>query len=347
MFLSKAPLRIGLAGGGTDIAPYTHDFGGAVLSATINKYVYVKLKPIDGELSTFILSKGATLDRYEIGLEKVTSLSSYPDEFQLICETCRYILSQESRLDQAIYLEVTLDADLGGGLGSSSALAVAIVAGLFHYLNVEVTPYDVARIAFNIERVLLNHVGGKQDQYAAAFGGFNFMRFNGDEVHVKSLKISEEIQVRLTSHLLLYNTNKLRVSGEIIEDQQRNITDKKDRYLESLHFLKKQAYELREILLKGRIDELGKFLHEGWLHKKSTSNRISTEELDRIYNSALGVGATGGKVLGAGGGGYMLFYCPTDDIKEDLTRELRRFGGSIIPFNFSNEGVNVKCVAEE
>lgn len=340
MYLSKAPLRIGLAGGGTDISPYTHDFGGAVLNATIDKYVYAKLIPIEGRESTFAIRKGDKTENFTTQL----NTNSFPPEFELICETCRYILSEQSKLNRAVSLEIAIDADLGGGLGSSSAMVVAIIAALYRWLNLDSTSYDIAKMAFHIEREILNYAGGKQDQYSASFGGFNFMKFMGEDVEVESLAIGDDIKQKLVSNLVLYNTRKFRISGEIIKDQQINLQNKKDQHVEFLHFLKTQAYSLLELLQCGDLNQFGDFLHQGWLHKKSTSDKISTEELDIIYNAALDAGATGGKVLGAGGGGYMLFYCPTSMIKKAVNEKLLEFGGNIVPFSFTAEGVGVvKC----
>lgn len=342
MYLSIAPLRIGLAGGSTDIFPYTHNFGGAVLNAAIDKFVFVRFSPIDGKKSHFKVNKGDVVETFSADLNNPQK-NKYPNSFELICETCKYLLSENNLLSsQSVSIEIILDENLGGGLGTSSAIVVALISAFHHWLEIEIAPSQIANKAYYIERQILKHAGGKQDQYSASFGGFNFIEFIKDEVQVEPLLLKDNTINQLSRNLLLYNTNKERISGNIIKDQQENL--KRGQSIESLHFLKQQAYDLKKSLLAENINDLGEMLHQGWIHKKSTSDKISNPDLDMIYDEALKIGATGGKVLGAGGGGYMLFYCPTETIKQKLSEKLQEFGGKAVPFNFTTEGVVVKKI---
>lgn len=344
MYLSIAPLRIGLAGGSTDIFPYTHNFGGAVLNATIDKFVSVKFQPIQGNLSFFKVKKGETEDTFSVILNDL-SIGEYPNSFELICETCKYLLSENNALSsQAVSIEIIMDENLGGGLGTSSAIVVALIAAFHHWLGFDIIPSQIANKAYHIEREILNHAGGKQDQYSAAFGGFNFIEFIKDEVQVEPLLLKDNTVNQLSRNLVLYNTNKERISGDIIKDQQESIKKNGEQSIESLHFMKQQTYDLKKSLMAENINDLGEMLHQGWLHKKNTSDKISNPYLDMIYNEALKNGATGGKVLGAGGGGYMLFYCHTESIKQKVSEKLQEFGGKAVPFNFTTEGVVVKKI---
>lgn len=203
-----------------------------------------------------------------------------------------------------------MDAPAGSGLGSSSTLVVAILGAFAQWLRLPLGSYDVAQRAYRIERDELGMAGGKQDQYAATFGGFNYMEFYDDRVIVNPLRIKREYINELENNLLLYYTSKSRVSAEIIEQQQQNVLSDNRSSVEAMHVIKQQAAQMKEALLTGRLNRIGELLHEGFVYKKRLASAISNPLIDEIYDTALRAGAIGGKILGAGGGGFHGFLLP-------------------------------------
>lgn len=332
---SKAPLRLGLAGGGTDVSPYCDRFGGAILNATINLYAYASIEPttentiqiesIDRKVfvsypSDFILPKDSKLELIKAVYEKVVrKFSLEPLSFKLSTYT---------------------DAPAGSGLGSSSTLVVAVLGAFTEWLKLPLGEYDIAQLAYEIERVDMKMAGGRQDQYSATFGGVNFMEFyKDDKVIVNPLKIKEQYLEELAHNLLLYYTETNRFSSDIIASQVKQVVTDNTIAIEATHQLKKQATLMKELLLKGEINEVGRILDFGWQNKKGLTQGITNEFIDKIYSTALANGATGGKISGAGGGGFMVFYCPGNS-RYKVIESLQQFGGYEKKYSFTKEGLS-------
>jgi D-glycero-alpha-D-manno-heptose-7-phosphate kinase len=301
---AKAPLRISFAGGGTDVPPFPQREGGCVLSSTINRYAWGTLRPRDdGQICINSLDFGVSLSyasRDEL---------DYDGEMDLAKAAIKRLAGDEN-VGYDLYLHS--DAPPGSGLGSSSAMMVALVGLLKEFHGLPLTDYEIAELAYEIERVDLAIKGGMQDQYAAAFGGFNFMEFLADRVVVNQLKVSRDIINELEYNLLIGNTGKLRLSSHIIEDQVRRYEQGDADSNAALRELKALTSEMKNALLHRKLDEFGQLLDLEWQHKRRMSPRISSPELDDLYAAALKEGAIGGKITGAGGGGYMLLYCRFD-----------------------------------
>ena len=331
---SKAPFRIGLAGGGTDVSPYTDEFGGAVINATVDLFAHTTIIPRnDGKI---ILRSEDNNTRLELESTKKLAINGQLD---LQKGVYNRIVEQFSNSPLSFEMVTSMDVPSGSGLGTSSTLVVSILAAFIEWLKLPLGEYDTARLAYEIERVDLNMAGGRQDQYAATFGGFNFMEFKSNEsVIVNPLRIRSKWRNELAFCLVLYYTETSRESSHIIEIQQQKIREHNKSSLEATHHLKDKAYEFKDALLKGDLDHMGKLLHESWLFKKEMAEGISNPHIERIYSAAIASGATGGKISGAGGGGFMLFYAAADN-KYQVIRAFKQFGGEVIPYQFTQTGV--------
>ena len=331
---SKAPLRIGLAGGGTDVSPYSDMHGGAILNATINHYAYAIIQPRDdGKIIINARDRDVKLE-YD-------KLDQLPTDSELALHAGVYNRMVNEFTKEPLSFELTtyVDAPPGSGLGSSSTLVVAILGAFSEWLKLPLGEYDLAHMAFEIERVDLGMAGGKQDQYAATFGGFNFMEFYGeDKVIVNPLRIKQDAINELQHNLLLYNTSTSRLSSSIIEKQAANVKAKKEKPLEAMHMLKEQARRMKEAILKNELDNIGEILDFGWQFKKNMAEGITNDEIDAIYQSVLDAGASGGKISGAGGGGFMIIYCP-ENTRYAVREALKDFGGRVRKYEFSLNGL--------
>jgi D-glycero-alpha-D-manno-heptose-7-phosphate kinase len=331
---SKAPLRLGLAGGGTDVAPYSDLYGGATLNATINKYAHATIIPKNNGK---IVLKSIDKDKY-FESELVDSLHIDGD-LNLLKGIYNRIVRDFSHAPLSFELSTYVDAPMGSGLGTSSTLVVAVLGAFAEWLKLPLGEYDLARLAYEIERIDLNMAGGKQDQYAATFGGVNFMEFyRDDKVIVNPLRINSVYLNELSNNLVLYHTRTSRLSSAIIERQAKNILENKSKYIEATHKLKEQAIMMKEVILKGNIDEIGAVLDYGWTFKKQIASGISNHLIDSIYDAAKQSGATGGKISGAGGGGFMIFYCPSNT-RYHVIEALKKFGGTSHPYEFTTAGM--------
>jgi len=230
------------------------------------------------------------------------------------------------------------DAPPGSGLGSSSALVVAIAGAFSRWLQRPMTDYEVASLAWQVERQDAGIQGGFQDQYACAFGGFNYIEFFRDTVVVNPLRIRAEIANELWYRLLLCYTGATRTTGALMETQVRNYQEHRPAVMEALDNLRKIAVEMKNSLLRGELDNLGELLHVGWQNKKRLAEGIGTSEIDELYDVARANGALGGKLTGAGGGGYMLFICEFNK-RHTLAKALERCGAQVVPFSFEGEGL--------
>lgn len=334
IYRSKAPLRIGLAGGGTDVSPYCDIYGGAILNASISLYAYASIELID-EPKIVIEAK----DRNETATYHKTDALPIDGHLDLAKGIYNRMVRDYGPVASGFKLSTFVDAPAGSGLGTSSTLMVAILGAFAEWLQLPMGEYDIAHTAYEIERVELAMAGGKQDQYAATFGGINFMEFYaGDRVIVNPLRIKSKYLYELGNNLLLYFTATSRVSAAIIEKQAKNVTEKNQQSIEAMHQLKEQATMMKEALLKGKIDDIGRILDFGFRHKKQMAQGISNNHMDELYEIALKAGATGGKISGAGGGGFMMFYCPGNtgyQVKEALSK----FEGGFRQYQFSEQGL--------
>lgn len=334
IYRSRVPLRIGLAGGGTDVSPYSDEYGGAILNATISLFAYAQIEPIS-ENAIIIQS----IDQQkEQRFEWMNQLPINGD-LDLLKGVYNRIQKDYGLPLTGFKLTTFVDAPAGSGLGTSSTLAVAIIGAFTEMLRLPLGDYDIAHYAYEIERKDLQWAGGKQDQYAATFGGVNFMEFYAnDQVIVNPLRIKKEYLYELENNLILYYTDSSRESATIIKEQQKNVTSKNESSIAAMHQLKEQAKMMKEALLKGRLHEIGEILDFGFQQKRKMAQNISNEKIELIYNTAIKSGATGGKISGAGGGGFMIFYCP-GNTRFKVINSLNNFGGKIRPYQFTDHGL--------
>lgn len=332
---SKAPLRLGLAGGGTDVSPYSDLYGGAILNATISMYAYATIIPRDDGKIIF-----RAIDKNEVYEFEPTEFIPLNGELNLLRGIYNRIVKDYSKKPLSFELSTFVDAPPGSGLGTSSTLVVAILGAFAEWLNLPLGEYDLARLAYDIERVDLGMAGGKQDQYAATFGGVNFMEFyKDDKVIVNPLRIRSNYLNELAFNLVLYYTETSRYSSQIIEKQSQNIVNNEMRSLEATHKLKEQSILMKEALLKGELNKVGEILDFGWENKKLLADGITNPEIERIYKIAKKNGASGGKVSGAGGGGFMIFYCP-DNKRAQVVQALEKHGGKVKRYEFVTQGLS-------
>jgi len=325
---SKAPLRISFCGGGTDVSPYPEERGGVVLSATIDKYAFGSLRPVDnGEIHVTSLDYDIVA-KYHADQELV-----YDGELDLVKAVIKK-MEYKGGLDMFIHSE----APPGSGLGSSSTMVVCLLGLFKHLLKKPMTDYEMAELAYEVERKDLAIRGGMQDQYAAAFGGFNFIEFLGNTVVVNPLRIPSDVINELHYRLLLCYTGRTRLSANILKHQTESYVQKKEAVVKALDELKALTVEMKNALLQGKVDAFGELLHEAWLNKKSLDKNISNNQIDDLYEAARKNGAVGGKILGAGGGGYLLVFCPFDK-KHIIARKLDELGGQVVEFAFEHKGL--------
>jgi D-glycero-alpha-D-manno-heptose-7-phosphate kinase len=293
MIITQTPLRVSLAGGGTDVEDFYSLEGGCVISSAIDKYIYVIVKERFDDMIYVNYSKKEIVDRVE------------DIEHDLVREVMK-----KTGVTKGV--EITTLADVpseGTGLGSSSSVTVGLLNALYIYQGEQMTQETLASEACEIEIDRIKKPIGKQDQYIAAYGNLRFFRFEKDgHVKIEKMNIPESTRRRLSSNLLLFYTKRTRNSEAIFLEQKNKI----DENIEYLRQIKKRAEMLKEILASNQLDEVGRLLHESWLIKKELASKISNREFDQIYNTAIRAGALGGKLAGAGGGGFFLFYCPRE-----------------------------------
>lgn len=333
IYRSKAPLRIGLAGGGTDVSPYSDLYGGAILNATVSLYAYANIEPISEKNIQL-----QALDRHEKQEFAWNKELPIDGKLDLLKGVYNRIQKEYGMAETGFRLSTFVDAPAGSGLGTSSTLVVAIVGAFAEMLRLPLGEYDIAQLAYDIERNDLKMAGGKQDQYAATFGGVNYMEFYEENVVVNPLRIKQQYLFELENNLVLYYTATSRESAKIIEKQSANVTSKKEKSIDAMHQLKLQAQMMKEALLKGKLNKIGEILDFGFQQKKQMAEGISNNLIDEIYDTAKNAGATGGKISGAGGGGFMTFYCP-DNTKYSVIDALTKFGGEVKNYQFVDHGL--------
>ncbi len=328
IFRSKAPLRLSFAGGGTDVSPYFEERGGCVVSATINRFAYASIVPGSGSTASIHSLDFNSETRFNI--RRTLQLDGNLDLLKAVV--------RDFRIAQPFQMYVHCDAPPGSGLGSSSAIVVATIGSIKRWLNVPMTDYELAERAFRIERKDMGISGGKQDQYAATFGGFNFIEFTKSGTVVNPLRISEEILDELEYRLMLCYLGGSRVSSSIIQRQVDGYVTRRESTVEALDQTKALALDMKKALLLGRLDEVGNLLDQAWQEKKRFASGITSEQIDRVYKAARKAGAQGGKLTGAGGGGFMLLMCEFSK-KRDVAAEVERLGGQVVNFGFDQRGV--------
>lgn len=323
---SRAPLRISFCGGGTDVPPYPERFGGCVLSCTIDKYAYVSLRPY-------------LPDRVKVRSEDLGVDAEYTAGNE-------HHLSGKLDLAEAIFRRFGLtgaecfmesDAPPGSGLGSSSAMIVAMIRALARQEHVHLTAQETAELAVAVERHDLGIVGGLQDQFASSFGGFNFIEFTGSGVYVTPLRLSEDVLAELHYHLMLVYTGATRLSSNILAEQTASVESDDFVIMDALSKLKDLTHDLKRALLRNQIYEFGAILDEAWSLKRRLATKITNDSIEELYAHAKNAGAIGGKILGAGGGGYLLLCVPFDKNKR-VRHAVEALGGQVVNFQFEHNG---------
>ncbi|MFC6707276.1 GHMP kinase [Flexivirga alba] len=331
---ARAPLRISFAGGGTDVTPFPEREGGAVLSATISSFAFSTLRPrTDGQVTVRSLDYGTSIG---FGIDEPVEYDGKLDLPKAAIARIRGI--EGARPSGGFDLFLHTQAPPGSGLGSSSAVMVSVIGLVAQHCGLDLTPYDVAELAYRLEREDLGIPGGSQDQYAAAFGGFNYIEFRSDEVIVNPLRVRDDTVHELEHNMLLAFTGNTRVSDHIIEDQRSRYETGNAEALEGLRAQKALAERMKVALVRGEVDRFGRLLGEAWSQKRKMSDRISTPLIDRAVTTALNAGALGGKVTGAGGGGHLVFVCEFER-RHIVAQELIALGLTISEITFSQQGV--------
>jgi len=328
---SKAPFRVSFGGGGTDMAPYCIDHGGCVINTTIDRHVYTTLIPRqDKKIRVFSVNLNKELI-FDIGDR------DYFTEFELFKGIIN-VLEVKDGFDIITYSELPP----GSGMGGSSSLSVALIGALNRYYKLGLSKQEIAQKAYSIERDELKQKGGYQDQFAAAYGGFNFIEFS-DKVKVIPIKTTEEMINELQFRLILCYVGGSHFSSAIQDDVLKGYQIEKKSYIEVMQDLKDVAHSMRNIVESNnlpRLNEFGELLHKGWLAKKSLSKKISNKIIENFYLTSRKFGVLGGKLLGAGGGGHLLLFSDFSK-KHIVIQELEKIGGKIINFHFNPKGLEV------
>lgn len=332
---SKAPLRLGLAGGGSDVSPYSDIYGGLILNATINLYAYCTIEETED-------------DKITINAFDANYCKSYPktgyleiDGGAILIKGVYNRIIKDFEIEPKSFKITTYnDAPAGSGLGTSSTMVVCILKAFVEWCSLPLGDYEIARLAYEIERKDLQLSGGKQDQYAATFGGFNYMEFlSNDIVIVNPLKIKRRIIDELEASMLLYFTGKSRSSAAIIEEQKQSTSKGTPTAIEAMHKIKQSAKDMKLAVLKGDIDAFADIIKEAWENKKKMASQISNPMIEGAMEVAISAGAKAGKVSGAGGGGFIMFVVePTK--KKAVENALKKLNGFVMPFQFSEGGAH-------
>ncbi|MBO6169587.1 MAG: dehydrogenase [Bacteroidales bacterium] len=332
---SKAPLRLGLAGGGSDVSPYSDMYGGLVLNATINLYAYCTIEEtLDGLIS---------IHSYDSACEQVFPVAAelpVDGHADLIKGVYNRVVRDFCLSPRSFRITTYNDAPAGSGLGTSSTMVVCILKAFVEWFSLPMGDYEIARLAYEIERKDLGLSGGKQDQYAAAFGGFNFIEFLPDDrVIVNPLKVKRWITDELEASLLLYFTGKSRSSARIIDEQRKNTSSGQAEAIQAMHKIKQSAIDMKAAVLKGDMHEFAAILGSSWENKKKMASGITNENIQRAFDVAEAAGAKAGKVSGAGGGGFIIFFVDPVD-KKRVEEALKTLDGFVLPFLFTDGGAH-------
>jgi D-glycero-alpha-D-manno-heptose-7-phosphate kinase len=325
---SKAPLRVSFAGGGTDVSPYAEERGGCALNCTIDKYAYASLVPQSGDEIHV-----ESLDYDVVADYSAAELLQFDGQLDLVKAVIRHFGH-----GKGMELLLHSDAPPGSGLGSSSAMVVALI-GLFKcWKRLPLTDYELAELAYKIERIDVGIQGGRQDQYAATFGGFNFIEFYGKTVVVNPLRIAAHTLNELEYRLMLCYTGSTRLSANILKEQVEGYVERVSDVTRALDESKDLAEQMKRALLRGELHDFGAHLHQAWEAKKRFATHITNSHIDEMYDAARRLGALGGKITGAGGGGYLLLYCSFRK-RHIIAEQLEKMGGKVVEFGFEFQGV--------
>lgn len=332
---SRAPLRLGIAGGGTDVSPYCDEHTGYVLNATIDRYVYCTIEEIAQPQVIFQATDRAT--------RHCLPITDFPfdlnNDLCLLKATYNRMIAQFND-NQPIGLKITsyCDSPIGSGLGTSSTLVVSMIKAFEAYLQLGLDDYQIAHLAYEIERIDCQLQGGQQDQYSATFGGFNFMEFyGGEKVLVNPLRIRNWIVNELESSIILHYTGVSRASADIIESQISSVSNNKNNSLEHMHQIKESAFLMKESLLKGEFSQFVECLNSSWEHKRKTAANVSNSNINEAIEQAKLAGALAAKVSGAGGGGFIMYFVPPEK-RHAVIEQIQKRGEWVSNCHFSNEG---------
>jgi D-glycero-alpha-D-manno-heptose-7-phosphate kinase len=330
---SKAPLRLGFAGGGSDVSPYSDLYGGLILNATINQYAYCTIEETDNDKIEIIAT-----DLEQIYVCESTKELPINSNLDLHKGVYNRIVRDYGFDPMSFRITTYSDAPAGSGLGSSSTMVVAILKAFVEWKNLPLSDYEISRMAYEIERIDLNLSGGKQDQYAATFGGFNFMEFHKDgTVIVNPLRIKKWFINELEASILLYYTGASRSSAVIIDEQKKNTSGGNAQAIEAMHRIKQSAIDMKMALLTENIAKFAYILSVAWEDKKKMAANITNPMIQEAMNTALSQGAIAGKVSGAGGGGFIMFVVkPTHKLQ--ISKVLAKLGGQVMNFQFVEGG---------
>lgn len=333
MLIVRAPVRISFAGGGTDMPAYYEEYGGLVISTSINKYFYVLVNQL-GVGDSQIISAD---------YQSLFSISQAETETGLIWDgnlaLPKAVLAQFG-VQSGENIFISCEVPPGTGLGSSSAAAVGLVTALSHQRGLRLSKQEIAEIACQIEIERLQMPIGKQDQYASALGGLNQLTFAADGVHAERLNLSGSARKTFEAHLMLFFTGVSRKSTSILKEQKASIQHFDRAVLDNLHYLKELAVEVRRCLEQARFEDFGRLLDEGWQRKKQLSPNIANSAINDTYEAARVAGASGGKITGAGGGGFLMLYCEPER-QPAVAEAMRARGLSRMNFQFDNQGAHI------
>lgn len=337
----RAPLRVSFAGGGTDLSPFVQEKGGIVLNATIDRYAYATLRfPPERVIRVQSLDYKTEV---HFGFDDPLA---YDGNFDLVKACLRRLRVCSDTTEGGLELYLETEAPPGSGLGASSAVVVALIGALRAWRRLSIDKYDVARTAWEVERIDVGVPGGMQDQYAAAFGGFNLIEFHtNSEVIVNPLRIEPRIIQELQYNMLLVFTGSTRASSRIIEAQISGYVDRKPGVADAMERMKALTFDAKDALLTGRLEDLGEILHEEFLAKRRTAELVAPPHIEEMYDEARRRGVIGGKISGAGGGGFMFLYCPYDR-KPAVTERLVEMGAQVLPVAFEPEGLQSWVIEE-
>lgn len=332
---SKAPLRLGLAGGGSDVSPYSNIYGGFVLNASINMYAYCTIEETSDGCISLTASDLEQSETHPVGKELPIN-----GTLDLHKGVFNHLVKHFGIEPRPFRMTTYSDAPAGSGLGSSSTMVVCILKAFAEWYSLPMGDYEIAYTAYLIERVDLALSGGKQDQYAAAFGGFNFMEFLPDDrVIVNPLRVKRWIVDELESSMLLYYTGKSRSSAQIIDEQRKNTSSGNKTAIEAMHKIKQSAVDLKTALLQGDFETFARIFGEAWENKKKMATAITNEQIQQAFDVAMSHGAKAGKVSGAGGGGFIIFIVQPSQ-KCQVMHALEQLEGQVMNFQFSEGGTH-------
>lgn len=330
---AKAPLRLGLAGGGTDLSPYWNNHGGVVLSGTIDQYAYCKVEAWDDWCF-----KSVDLDMENT--QKYIDNQYVNGPLKLLINSYQYVTRSHPR-KTPVKITTYVEAPPGSGLGSSSALVVALVTAISEYYGIPYDEYEIASAALEIEREICDLPGGKQDQYSAAFGGFNYIEFLQDgRTIVNPLRLNYKTQNMLEMNTVLYYVGSPRSDVRIIEGTTQNL-EKDTKTVEITHKIKEACIEFKRSLLVGDVKKLSDLMNDYWNLKLRTNSKVGSPALIDTYEYAMLNGATSAKISGAGGGGHMVLFTEFENRHKLITALKKRETGRIVPFKFVKHGVDV------